>query len=724
MSRPRQLSIDSDEHDLLQPTPDLRGQAYDDEMYDGHFAMANARYEDPATDPKWSFVDKAGSVQNPKRVEDAIDERLTAIVKDPKAPSTLEAASAQKDHEKVIEISSRIIESLSKAPVVGDLDGVRKLCVTLKSRFEAYKALGLLSLAVADAERTFALLSNYPVPKSSDGETTPMPILALGDDLPSMKRPSPEENESTGSGRPRKEARTDEKHQGSILHLSTELILQIADRLQPADRIAFANTHRGLRKIKGLWQHLIFVRTQKVAHYGWHYDTVQACADAIETCQRRSHSTLVSVTLKGLLASGHLDRIFEALRPSFKTLTHLAIPTYDQSRCFREVYRHCPLFNSVNIRTEHEPRNPEGGVPHGFRTTSMFPPFGVPFELKYFFSRPDLDCGDIYPYMKSLEIVHGIPLSQQRGPNIAKTIVSLAPGIREWIDRPVQGWTGNDIDRYGTKAYKSDRPTVFPRLRKLNAAWIEWMTGCEFPVLEELYLDLHNTETLCARQEHPVEVLTKSPMLKSLDVLLPFSSRTKSVQVLRAVAQLQHLEKLQIWSRELDFTLRTLIEAQKDEHLPLASSGVMWPNLRTFGILVKHGSLDISPSLEEEVCELLLFRLLRKKGCSLAEARKRTEAALVAYDKPSHKRTQKPKKKLLSDAALLAADSVYKGEYEKVDDMRREVFSPELECLVINKVKDGWPPKGKQLLVPNALLSQLVVRHFKKDISETFESDF
>ena len=640
-----------------------------------------------------------------RAAEAVADPNLIAISRAHNEATTLGAAWDQHDYEKVVELATQCIERLADAPARNDYEGVQRLSLNLRWRFRAYQAMKLFSLAMADANRVFELLSNSDTKmeasvqssfeSSAQGDTTDQrdathqsdgerPKRLLSDDSSEVARKRRKENDSS----------VVPTRASAMFGLSAELVLVIADFLEPLDRIHLANSCRELRRLPQLWQQLVFWRVKQTLRVGWHRDTVEACVTAIETCQRRSHGALTSVMLKGFILPDDLHSILDALRPSSRTLKYLAIPTLDQSRCYYDLYRMCSALSGIDVRINHRHSTDSAlfGLverQHLGRVTSLFPSSEMPFKLKYFFASPEIDCGDISPHMNHLEIVEGVYRKRQKPASFIKGIVSAAGTLQEWNDCVEARWDSLrvQVDEY-TKDQLPAGPVVFPRLRKLSALWCDHYIEYEFPALEELSFSAqrvheHTTSVVRVPTTPAVGVISRSPMLKRLDILLPHAKECQR-EIFAAVAQLEKIEEVHFWTSGCSFILGWFIEHLHGDSDDVDSHRSLWPALHTFRVLVKGFPLWSHKEMERELCEILLLRFFLQKGCLGIDARKRTEAALVAYDKVSYKLNKTQKRKLMSEAKALASKSSYPGTFQTKDNLWRETFPSVLPNLLTN----------------------------------------
>ncbi|SPC66397.1 uncharacterized protein UHOD_08500 [Ustilago sp. UG-2017b] len=632
----------------------------------------------------------------------------------------LESAWRRNDLEKVIELASLSIEEHAAAPTRGDHEGVRRLCANLRCRFKAYQAMKLFSLAVADAERVLHLVATYGDDLDTDMQSLfgnkPEGALATQAQEGSLKRRAADELSTNTTKRPRRNAEP-QVHMPAIFRLSTELICSIADFIEPADRIRLANSCRQFRKIPQLWRQLVFRRAHKVPKEGWHRDTIDACITAIQTCQRRSYGALRSVELRGYINSGSLTTVFDALRPSFSTLKFLAIPAMDQKLCYNHLYQHCANLAGIDVRFNHRDSvssySPLPEV-HMADKYSFFPPSQMPIKLSCFIADPSYDCGNISPHMQNLEIVQGITPKRQVQTSFIQGITSAAPTLREWIDHRTSRWLINSVRAEITSDQLPTTSIVFPRLRKLSAVWSQVLRGCEFPALEDLSFNAQQEilgESLMQhRSTQAVSIITRCPSLKKLHILLP-SQASSQREIFNGIAQMEHLEELHIWVRKQGFTLQPLIDCQNAGNNGSTSAPLMLPSLQTLGLYNRDWPLGADPLLQHELDELLLMRFFLQKGCSGDEAKKRTAAALAAYD--IHKTNKRQRKKLATDAVSAAKASVYPGAFEVHDGIKREKFYPVLPTLVVESDLQAPDPKGS-----DKLLEQLIATTIE-DVSVT-----
>uniref|UniRef100_V5EVJ9 Uncharacterized protein n=2 Tax=Kalmanozyma brasiliensis (strain GHG001) TaxID=1365824 RepID=V5EVJ9_KALBG len=360
--------------------------------------------------------------------------------------------------------------------------------------------------------------------------------------------------------------------------------------------------------------------------------------------------------------------------------------------------------------------------------TYMFTKTPWPFKLKYFFANPDVDCGPFeshhphvpfVPHMKGIEVVHGINFWRQRDPGFAAAIDLMAPTLREWIDRPGVTWSEDHFERDETPK-DVGKDLVFPRLLKLNGVWSEVWTRCEFPALQELTYNALRTRftTTQLAKDQPVNVISRSPSLKRLDILLPLlDSATK--KIMWAIAELQHLKELNLWFRYTGgLTLKGLVEFQMDGDDSQTPVRVILPKLHTLGIFIKVSSLSTESFFVHDLCQFLCHRFFLLQGCSRDEAKKRAEAALYLYERTSQRQNKPSRKKHSTEGVALASESAYKGEFETRDDVTRERFTPVLPLLVSNPSKK--PGKEKMICMPNPLLDQLVGNYAELDIDPEF----
>ncbi|SPO31657.1 uncharacterized protein UTRI_10302 [Ustilago trichophora] len=670
------------------------------------------------------------SVQDASKLSGAVEiaarTSLSSFSMTVQEPATLQQAWAQNDFEKVVEFASDAIEEFAQAPARRDHDGIRQLCAGLWWRFKAYQSMRLFSLAVSDANRAFELLVQLGFDMRDGSGLLPANTsesrLQEQSGQRTLKRLA--SNDSIiAAKRPRHDTQTEASIPAAFHNLSLESILAIADYLDPADCTSLRNTCRGVRRIPQMWQYLVFVRIKKTLRSGWHRDTIQACVDAIDTCQRRSHGGLRSVILKGLILSADLPTIFEALRPSLQKLFHLAIPTLDQKRCYQDLYQHCPGLASIDIRINHQDV-PDSAAERllSAQCTSSFPSSQMPYKLRYFYASPEFHCGDLTPHMAHLEVATGVKSSCQESRNLVTALISAAGTLREWVESPGVRWGDDqvDIDDYGV--YNQTRTaTVFPCLVKLSAMWSEHLNECEFPALEELSINAHRRVVGAGTRQAYVararDMILQTPTLKRLDVLLPFDCDSQR-SIMEAIAELKHLEELNIWTRYCGITLQPWIDRQGGSSDTTATGHLLWPALHTLGIFMQTVPLSSDKHLERQLCEFLLLRFFLQKGCTPGELKNRTGAALAAYDKSSHKLNKTQKKKLLAEAAAAAAASNYPGRFQTQGDIKQEIFSPVLSKLVSNPETRG----EMESTMPNALLDQLVGNYVEMSIDENLPS--
>lgn len=678
-------------------------------------------------------------------------------------PTSLHEAWARKDYESVVELASCSIEQLASTPTRNDLDGVQQLCTALRYRFKAYKAMTLYSLAVADADRVMNLLSEFDVDVNFDDSQSPISTPATSGPAPSTtSAPDPDDKHSeiaTSSSRPasgRRSARltqqgqkrsasdslTEEKAKRikgkkptkrrlvrraseMLINFPVELILTIAELLDAVDRIRLASTRHDWRHIPQLWQALEFKRVCNTTSKGWGRDTVDAAVAAIETCQRRSHGTLSRVVLKGFVTSHAATQILEALRPSSATLKDLAIPAMDQKLCFEQLYQFCPNLEGIDIRIDMAPGY-DVNIETLARYTSLFTLAKLPCKLKSFISRQSIDCGDIAPHLQGIEVVRGVSYKRQKQLNFIEGIVKAAPTLIEWQDDPDnKKWdrTTVTLGDYSVQQLPSS-PIVFPKLRKLSGLWSEHFLDCEFPALiEARFNSLRGPSSLAPispdNHARVATAISRSPFLKKLDVLLP-SSQQPLKQIYQAISQLENVEELGLWSSGT-LSLEMLVQAQRtgaDNDVP--GKGML-SALHTLRLAAMTNS---GPrSLERELGEILLMRLYLSRGCAVKEAKSRTEAALIAYEKSGIGMTKSQKKKIVAGSADAAANSPYKGTFVMANGQKRETFTAVLPRLVLSQGMSKVLLEGSESLL-NQLVFEIVEVDTKEEMSAFNQSRY
>ncbi|GAC94171.1 hypothetical protein PHSY_001742 [Pseudozyma hubeiensis SY62] len=326
-----------------------------------------------------------------KKAEGVSDTAMIEIFKRDNEVASHRKAWDSNDFEQVVELASQRIEALAYAPSLYDYEGVQELCSNLQRRSEAYHAMKLVSLALADLKRAYELVTETTgfhrhteahIAKNSDLEASHIGGLEIA--AHKTKRSAGDALDDRAFKRQRQIREQSQTPSAGFLSLSLELLLNISEWFDPADRIRLANTCRELRRVPHLWQQLVFKRIKQTLRVGWHRDTIEACVAAIETCQRRSHGTLTSVVLKGYILPDMLGPIFKALRSNPLSLQYLAIPTMQQELCYRELYRLCPNLLGVDIRINA--RHSSDGVLYGLvsrhslgPSTSLFPSTPMPF---------------------------------------------------------------------------------------------------------------------------------------------------------------------------------------------------------------------------------------------------------------------------------------------------------------------------------------------------------
>lgn len=652
-------------------------------------------------------------------------------------PTNLCEAWARNDLEAVVQLASSLIERFASAPARYDLDDVQQLCAALRYRFRAYESMGLCTLAFADTKRLLKLIAEFGdnvdvevdedlLPASSHQEFKTNINSNRGSALnggaeQGTKRPADTELGVQLVKRLKGGSRRLIRRSASIVQLPVEIILMIASFLTSVDCISLANTRTVWRSIPGLWQTLKFSRVKHTSAKGWQRDTIDACIAAIETCQRRSHGALVRVILKGYISERLVGAVLEALQPSVSTLQYLGIPTLDQTQCFKLLYKRCRNLEGIDIRIFLDPK--EGGVLYGehlSRATSLFAEKKLPFKLKTFVSSQDIDCGDITPHLDGIERLRGVRLARQKEFNFADAIVRAAPTLVEWQDEVGSRWDYTTIlltDYALNPEHLPKRPIVFPKLRKLSGFWSEHLIECEFPALLEARLNSLRgpTALLPVAQNNRLRIaaiISKSPLLKKLDVLLP-TGNTALNQISTAISKLQKLEELGLWSTT-GVSLQSLVEVQRSCIAECDDGNVVLPALRSLHLYSATVTPRNGQELERQLSELLLLRFYLTHGCKSNEARKRTRAALVGYDLCEQVMTKAQKKKLINTSARAAATTSYKGSFNTVNGLKLETFSPVLPKLVLSH--------GMSLLPGSeSLLNQLVFEIAEKDTARCFE---
>ena len=651
-------------------------------------------------------------------------------------PTNLCEAWARNDLEAVVQLASSLIERFASAPARYDLDDVQQLCAALRYRFRAYESMGLCTLAFADTKRLLKLIAEFGDNVDVEVDEDLLPASshqdfkmninsnrgsALNGAEQGTKRPADTELGGQLVKRLKGGSRRLIRRSASIVQLPVEIILMIASFLTSVDCISLANTRTVWRSIPGLWQTLKFSRVKHTSAKGWQRDTLDACITAIETCQRRSHGALVRVILKGYIPERLVGAVLEALQPSVSTLQYLGIPTLDQTQCFKLLYKRCRNLEGIDIRIFLDPK--EGGVLYGehlSRATSLFAEKKLPFKLKTFVSSQDIDCGDIAPHLDGIERLRGVRLARQKESNFADAIMRAAPTLVEWQDEVGSRWDYTTIlltDYALNPEHLPKRPIVFPKLRKLSGFWSEHLIECEFPALLEARLNSLRgpTALLPVAQDNQLRIaaiISKSPLLKKLDVLLP-TGNTALNQISTAISKLQKLEELGLWSTT-GVSLQSLVEVQRSCIAECDDGNAVLPALRSLHLHSATVAPRNNTEWERQLSELLLLRFYLTHGCKSNEARKRTQAALVAYELCGKVMTKAQKKKLINTSARAAATSSYKGSFNTVNGLKRETFSPVLPKLVLSR--------GMSLLPGSeSLLNQLVFEIAEKDTARCFE---
>ncbi|GAC94170.1 inosine-5'-monophosphate dehydrogenase [Pseudozyma hubeiensis SY62] len=324
--------------------------------------------------------------------------------------------------------------------------------------------------------------------------------------------------------------------------------------------------------------------------------------------------------------------------------------------------------------------------------------------------------------MEGLEVVEGVSRSRQIQKSFVEKLVAAAPTLREWIDCLEARWDPLKVDPEILSGILPAEPIVFPRLRKLSAVWCEHLVVCECPSLEELSFNAQRVSVGTSVVRNPIvpayRMLYHTPKLKKLHILLPSDKEARN-EIFSAIYQLDQLEELYLWSRMEGFSLQTLIELQQSGGDLTTPSQIMWPALRTLGLMLSECPLYLSTGLERELCELLATRFLLHQGCRRGEARTRVAAALAAYDKTETKTLKAQKRKLAAEALAVAAESAYPGNFVTHEGVSREVFSPMLAELVTTE-EHNFEQRAKP--ESDHMLNQLIVRHKALDVSHEFSS--
>ncbi|CBQ73811.1 hypothetical protein sr14402 [Sporisorium reilianum SRZ2] len=669
----------------------------------------------------WQPVNAMSASKKKIKVEqDALDLAATLpLVRTSTRPTTLRQAWEQKHHEAVVSLASSLIEQRASAIAHHNIDGIRELCAALRHRFLGYEAMGLSTLAVADAKRILELTGRFGGDVDVEVDDELLPVLASIDDIAEQPAPvvSPDctdldrglkraaQETLGGSLQKRTKSGTEPlaRKSTSIIQLPVEVILMVAQFLPTPDRIKLANTRYDWRSIPELWRSLEFVRIKGTTSKGWQRDTIDACVTAIQTCQRRSHNQLTSVVLKGYLTSQGATHILEALQPSSATLRHLAIPAADQKLCYTHLYKRTSNLSGIDIRI-----NVEADAHRDSTSTSLFCTSKLPFKLKTFLSTQSIDCGDIAPHMAGLEVVQGVKFQRQKQLNFINGIVRAAPHLIEWRDDVDDKWDSTTVvlGDYGAgREQLPKNPIMFPKLRKLSALWAEHFIECVFPVLEEARLNATRGPNSLSpgnttNQSRVAAVILKSPSLKKLDILLP-AGTTEQRQIFNAISTLPKLEELGLWATS-SLSLSGLVEIQKNGEPK--ESFLILPELHTLRLCSRVG-VAAGRSVDREVCEVLLMRFYLKKGCKFGDAKTRTEAALLAYSVNGYSSglTKVQRKKAINTSADAATKSGYKGDFTTMGDgSKRENFTSILPNLVTSrnmfKTLDDSPSLIKQLV--------------------------
>ncbi|KAJ9479926.1 Nucleolar RNA methyltransferase [Pseudozyma hubeiensis] len=692
--------------------------------------IAAERYHTISAEVHWRPANAMSAIRKHVKLENnVVDMAPLTVTPDSSRPITLHQAWERNNFEAVVSLASSLVELRASAAAFDNVDLVRELVAALRHRFLAYDKLGLASLAVADAKRILELIAKFGadadvqvdedlLPKLASLDTVAVPVLEAGG-VRAPKRPA----EDTFGGSLIKRPKAGDRllvRKISIIQLPVEVILLIADHLGAPDRIKFANTRLDWRRIPELWRSLEFVRVKHNTTYGWQRDTIDACVTAVETCQRKSHNSLSSVVLKGALNSEGVAHILEALQSSSHSLKHLAIPTFDQKRCFTHLYKCCPNLSGIDVRL-----GPDSGSRHLAAygpPTSLFESSKLPFKLKTFISDQSLDAGDIANHMAGLEVVHGLKFFRQKQISFIDGIVRAAPTLLEWVDDTRDYWDSTTValgDYSVSRTQLPTSPVVFPKLRKLSAFWAEHFIEAAFPALIEARLNSKRgisslSPTTSDDSCRVAAVVLKSPSLKKLDILLP-STSSEIKQILAAIVTLPKLEELGLWATStahlIDFFKARKSEGDNEGNLIL-------PQLHT----IRLCSLAVSSNqeLERSFSEFLLLRFYLKHGCQFKEAKTRTEAALLAYNihdthyPYSSGMTKTQRKKLINASANTAAGASFKGDYTLIDGVKRESFSSVLPNLIVSR------GLSKCLEGPTSVLSQLITRIVEVDTTKYF----
>ncbi|SPO27782.1 uncharacterized protein UTRI_04187 [Ustilago trichophora] len=618
-----------------------------------------------------------------------------------------------------IQFYSTSIEHLNGELMKPDPRYAPQLFAVLILRSQSYAAIGLLGLAKNDAERAVELFaemkrthvadhgSSLSGAIPSDKRSSTQRVCPLTDNRVAHSRQSHHAAISTGHSSAKRQKREERLSQSTflgVLEMPTEIILTIAHHLDPVSRIRLAGTHPGWRKLPHLWQSLHFSRIDQVSVKGWHRDSINACIDAIQTCQVRSHGTLASVILKGFITPNMVGRILDALRSSSATLTHLAIPTLDQSQCYDKLYQHCHSLSGIDVRLCLDEREPNLCEENLLRSTHLFCSAKVPFRIKTFVGSPDYDCGNVTPHLEGFEVVRGLHLKRQKRPDFISALRRAAPTLIEWRDCPDNKWDNTlvSLDDYGMSVQDLPQsPIIFPKLRKLNALWAESVFDCDFPVLIEARFHSLRVPWALARspgygRNRVASAIHRSPSLKKLDVLLP-GTHTALKQIFTAIGQLEHLEELGLWSPKT-ISLQAFVDVQYTTANEHPSRKIMCPALKTLRLSARMIPTRFEKELERELSEMLLSRFYLSNGHKLNEVRARTKAALSAHQVMGFV-TQ-----MDEDGSVSSQSSLGKTAVSRVLGGEREIFEPVLTTLIITRGLSKNLIEGNQ-----SLLNQLIL---------------
>lgn len=616
----------------------------------------------------------------------------------------------EEDYETVIDLLSEGIDDVTDDLAQLQTNEIQQLCEHLYHRHEAYKAIGRFHFAVADADRIIAILHRFRLDSNFDS-MKPLKGWNEHNDLHEDNERGRKRvgGEHVGTpGHKAKRRKTNKKWIRQTLSLlPTELIALVASFLEPGDTISLANTCSQFRGISQLWEHLCFRRVTPIPETGWHPDTIDVCVAAIRICRQRSNENLKGVYLKGHISFGNLAEIFEALKPSWKTLKSISIPTLNQKLCYQKLYRKCPRLESIDVRVDHRCIKGSPTSQSRLQGDGMFPGSEMPFKLKIFKADLDRDCGVISKHMRHLEVVEGVCVRRQTQPGFIQGLISVAPNLREWKDVDNGRWYAHTVrlSDFGAGNIPT-QPIVFPKLLKVCALWSEHFFKCEFPALEEARFNAMRVgrgrltaETFDACESRISANISKSPSLKKLELLLP-SDQSLQKNILTAVASLEHLEELRLWC-DWPISLRALIDIQMNGNQVVAPAKLMCGSLKILGLFVQHSNYGDDRQLSRELTELLITRFLIQQGCRRKHIGKRVHAAMMTYKKDSddpdkgETKKKKPtdnseKKRLMSEVLADVRESNYPGEFEVDDEgVKRELFS--LALLELEICRDMLP---------------------------------